>query len=565
MERLLIVVASALYLIMFNQTVPHGDALRIVRQIDANDLIWNPNHLIFDPVGYGIYHLFLRWFPSITPLGTFEVISAIATIVSLLIFHMILVRSGAASPLMRGAAVLALFGSATFVSVAVSQYFFMVQMPLLLAALYCYIDWLIKIRSESAQHSLLYAIGVFLALATAVMFNNLLLVIVSGLGVGLVHRSWRPFIWQNTLRVYSAAAAVGLPIFLAGHQLADVDSNLLRWLVSYEGNAGGHLNQVYGAVWTPSGVLMGSAMVVFNLLIGSFVDPAGLGTVLSVIVFGQSFEFIPQWSRIGLSLVAIPAVIGMNIWIAMFVFRQVSAEPVVRFLCLWVLAFVLFNFLWNVGDEIFWFQIVPAIWMLYLLSRQALPAAMGHATRSAAGARLEWWRAVLLSVFGGVLLIVNTVTAVVPGANRSFSANQVRHAAMLRTGDLEIVPGWDRQKWMMLPEGSAKVERIVLVNLAVSAMGSDEQMARLPKIVQSHLDGGHRVVVARLFDVDHDLMPWYSLRDLGWPRDRLQSLFDNFCTRPLSVIDGVVFREVVSCDRGPGDSTHEGQTTGSGR
>src|SRR5688500_6099612 len=93
-EKLGIAAASAAYLTWFNHTLPHGDALRIVRQIQSSTLVWNPNHLLLDPLGYASYRLSSALGLSLDPLACFELLSAAATIISLLLFHAVLGRAG---------------------------------------------------------------------------------------------------------------------------------------------------------------------------------------------------------------------------------------------------------------------------------------------------------------------------------------------------------------------------------------------------------------------------------------------------------------------------------------
>lgn len=550
-EMFALAVGALVYLAAFNQQQPHSDALRIVRQIDAGDLIWNPNHLIFDPLGFVVFRLLSAIFPGMTPLDCFEVISALATILSLLLFHAILVRANIEKTATRILAVLAVFASAAFLSVAVSQYYFMIQMPFLLAALFCYIRALDTGMSPALPPRYVYAIGALLALATAVMFNNLLLVGLTGLSLGLTSGSWRRFHWHTVARFYGAAAAVGVPIFVVGYFLADTDTHFVRWLLSYQGDSDSSLNQIYGLKWTPYHVLMAAAMTGYNLLIDCFVDPAGLGTVLSVVARRQSFEFTPQWGNIVLALLAVPAVIVMLVVTTRFVCRRIRHDPVVRFLTLWIIAFLGFNFLWNVGDDIFWFQIVPPIWLLFLTSQRmatlSCPPSVPLESRTP---RLQF-RSAALATLSAILLIVNTTNAVAPGAATDFHSKQLDHAAMLREGDLEILPGWDRQKWTILPVNSPNVEQLLLMNLALDSLKSGDSLATLPLIVKSHLASGRRVIVARLFDLDHDLRPWYQLNDMGWSRTRLQGLFKNYCTRRIAVIDGIAFRELTNCDHRP--------------
>ena len=138
-EKAGIAVSAAAYMTIFNHTLPHGDALRIVSQIDASKLVWNPNHLLLDPLGYGVYRLASALGLDLTALDCFELLSATATIISLLLFHSVLIRAGVNARLPRLLGVAGLFATASFLALAGSQYFFMIQMPFLIGALYLYL------------------------------------------------------------------------------------------------------------------------------------------------------------------------------------------------------------------------------------------------------------------------------------------------------------------------------------------------------------------------------------------------------------------------------------------
>ena len=228
-ERVLLVGLVFAYLLTFDQVLPHGDALRIVRQVETAHLVWNPNHLFFDPLGYAI-----AWMANVRDregvLEIFERVSIFATLVSLWVFHGVLVRA-AVGRWARVVLCIGLFASASFLAVAGSQYYFMVQMPLLIAALYLYIDFIIQLHEERAVYRNVYGIGVLLALATAVMFNNLLLVIGAGVAVGFTGRSLKRPDFGLSLRLFLAAGLVGFPLFILGYSLAAAESGFLRWLV----------------------------------------------------------------------------------------------------------------------------------------------------------------------------------------------------------------------------------------------------------------------------------------------------------------------------------------------
>lgn len=280
LERLLLLSATTIYLVVFNRTLPHGDALRVVRQIEQGQLAWNPNHLLFDPIGYGLFRAMELASLGLSPLGTFELLSGVATLTTVWLLHELFRRVGADRAYVRLVATVGVFASAPFLSLALSQFYFMIQMPFLVGALLLSCRLFLDEPDGRRGQLLLVSIGALLGVATAILFSNVLLVLFGGLALGLD----RPSLWRwnarSALRVWYGAALVGVPVFLAGYFLAQTSAGPLTWLVSYQGDPDSHLNQFFGLRWSASGVAQASGMVAFNLLVGALVENAGLGTVL---------------------------------------------------------------------------------------------------------------------------------------------------------------------------------------------------------------------------------------------------------------------------------------------
>ncbi len=543
-EKAGIAAAAAAYMAGFHHTLPHGDALRVVRQIDASELIWNPNHLLFDPLGYGAYRLFTALGTGLTALESFQILSAVTALVSLLLFHSVLVRAGVSGTVSRLTGVLGLFATTCFLALAGGQYFMMIQMPFLVGALYLYVDFADCSDAKRARRDLV-GIGVLLAIAAAIMFSNVLLAGAVGLAVGFARRSWT-FIWRNTLTLWIAAAVVGFPLFVGGYLLGDAQSSFPSWLLSYQGESDSNLNNVYGLKLTLSSIVEATAMVGYNFAIGNMVEPAGLATVISETAKGRDLEFIPQWPQIALALVVVPLVLAFHVMVVVQVLRKVWTEPAVRFLVAWLAAILLFAFLWKQGDEIFWVQLVPATWLLFYMSRGLTPRLVLDAPPVAPGSKRGAW---LVAACVLALFAVNTRTTVMPLASRGYEARQAEHSAMVRAGDLELIPGWDTKKWTIIPDGM-NARQLLFMNMAVARPGSENALDRLPAAVAAHLDAGGRVIVGRLYDKDDDLMPWYGMAALGWPRAKIQALLAGYCTRPVATIAGTTFRELYRCAAG---------------
>jgi hypothetical protein len=114
----------------------------------------------------------------------------------------------------------------------------------------------------------------------------------------------------------------------------------------------------------------------------------------------------------------------------------------------------------------------------------------------------------------------------------------------LRAGDLEIIPGWDRIQWLINDEADFGFDQLRLMGMALGEDRNGTRIEDLPAIVETYLSEGRRVFVARLYDLDRSPRPWDQLRKLGWPRERLQKLFERFkIGEPIEVGD-VTIREL---------------------
>jgi hypothetical protein len=247
-EKISIASASILYLVAFYRTLPHGDALRIVRQIEQSHLVWNPNHLLFDPLGHSIYALMSWSGLEITTLGSFSVISGTATVISLLIFHSILLRAGIELPSVRILGTAGVWASQSFLSQSTSQYYMMVQMPFLLGALYFYIDYVSCAGSGQVDRRN------FIGSVAPRYFRNHHVQQPASHPCGR-HCGWaarNPERWQIglSLRLWGAAAALGVPVFIAGYLLSGKESGFFVWLLSYGG-----ISKVKQSLWDQVDIL----------------------------------------------------------------------------------------------------------------------------------------------------------------------------------------------------------------------------------------------------------------------------------------------------------------------
>lgn len=546
-ERLTIVMLSVAYLVVFNRVVPHGDALRIVRQIQENHLIWNPNHLLFDPLGYAWFALLENFDFRLSVLGSFEIISGITTVLSLLIFHGLLLQVGVRWWGVRALAVGGLFASQSFLSMAISQYYFMVQMPFLLGVMYLAVRFMSKEKSGDDCASCLYGMGALSAISGTIMFNNVLLVVALGLFVGFPRRDKESWRYRNVARLWGVAAIVGFPIFILGYVASGSADGFFRWALSYQGESGSSLNELYGIEWTWKGVAVSIARAAFNLFSASTIETAGLGTAFKAILLREPLEFIPETEKLLLALTLTPVIAGTLLVLLVWGVRRIRQDRLVQFGFAWISAYLIFNTLWNFGGDLFWFQILPVIWILLMAYLGAVSGEPSERMQENWGRKR--WKFQVLTITVPALLIVNTLQTVVPVSLVDMEARRAEHQALLRDGDVEIIPGWDGHGWMQLDPGGPSVERISLMDMALQAGTSDRHIQRLPHIVADHIAHGRRIIVARLYDRDHGLNPWYGLSRLGWPRTRIQALLSNYCQKETGKVGDVVFREIFVCQR----------------
>lgn len=544
LEKLFIVIASTIYLIVFNVTVPHGDALRIARQIESNDLIWNPNHLLFDVFGYYWSHFLQLLNTDISILNGFEIISGISTIISLLLFHKILLLLDVNKASLRLVAITGLFASKNFLSMAISQYFFMLQMPFLLGAMLYAVKYYQQRDLNSSPDIPLYLMGLYLAIATGIEINNVIAIIFIGILIFIYPNSSAQRSLQPLIRFWGSAAALGFPVFLTGYFMSGTDSGFLSWVLAYQGESNSSLDQFYGIQWTLTGIVSAGATTVFNLFFGNFIETAGLGTVLKVLVLGLPLEFNPEYTKIILAALLMPLV-GLGLFLLLISsVRKIHKNFLIALLLVWTLSYLVFNFFWTFGVDLFWFQLLPALWLLLVLhlTRSA------DSTAAAAQGTASGWKFYTMTFCALALLVLNTLQTVVPVSTDKVSTYRTQHAAMLQNGDMEIVPGWDRYKWMMETGQDKTINKLLLMNMALQSAENEHHIKHLPGIIEHHLASGKRVIVGRLYDLDKESNPWYGLADLGWPRARIQQALSEFCRKPLETIDDVVFYELFVCN-----------------
>lgn len=528
-ERLLIALATAAYLWLFATVLPSGDGEVYARHIDAGEWVWNPNHLLMDPLGMG-WVLALRSidadFPALVGL---KLISGISTVLSLLLFHCVLVESGIRSSTVRLLCVLGLFASRNFLTMAVSEEFFMLQMPLLIFALL----QLTKIltRASAPTYGNAAMLGGSLGIATAITINNAFLGVALVLFLLLSATTLRTGI-RRALVVAVAAVTTAAPIFLGAYALSDPGSGFVEWMIAYQGNEENASASLYGVSLTAGGVLSSLARLLLNTFT-NILSIGYLGTVLKSMVFGTPLEIRFSVAKVALGSVLLLTIIALCAVLVRWLFHRWRSILLIRAALVWMAAFYAFNLFWNDSSDQFWFQNLPIVWLLFALFASDRDSE-----------KVDSWRHVLLIATAPILLVLNTSQEIAPLRFQDVDRYARDHTELFEPGDLEIVPGWDDARWLALDERETQVKQINLMTAAMRPVMDTEHISRLRELVQARLAAGHRVFVARLYDRDQDPKPWDQLRKLGWPRERLQRELAGFNNREVAVIGGVAIREL---------------------
>ena len=138
------------YLITFKTVIPSGEALDLLGHVEAGRQVLNPNHLFIEPITYWL----TVWGNCIGQdecgLQQLKIISGVSTILSLMIFHSVLCQLYV-SVLIRFFSVIGLLASKNFFSMAVSEEFFMIQMPFLMMTLWLLVTALNHQHTERKQ------------------------------------------------------------------------------------------------------------------------------------------------------------------------------------------------------------------------------------------------------------------------------------------------------------------------------------------------------------------------------------------------------------------------------
>jgi hypothetical protein len=438
----------------------------------------------------------------------------------------------------RVVAVVLLFGAKNFLYLAVTQYYFMLQMPFLLGALYFLLKYFdLKVTNKKIIY--LIVASALLSIATAIEVNNIFVIVLTGIIISVRYKEI-PANIRHALIFYLSSAAVGFPLFFLGYFLSSSDVSFFAWALTYAGVDNEGFKQLYGLQTSLDGIVFSLAKLGYNFAFGNFVETSGLGLVLKSLISSEALEFKPDYIGVVLALVAMPVIAIVQLLVFINLYRNHNASKLSLFLFGWIAAYLVFAFLWDNGGSIFWFQTLPVIVYIYAIyTHRIFINNENKLTLIKVG----------LSVIPVIIFTLNTIQIAVPTAFFDIDRGIALHKEIIKTGDLEITTGWDKYRWMDEDAVGVDFTKLQLMNMAIKDKNDPQHISNLPQLVSNQLASGNRVIVARLYNRDSDPNPWYNLIRMGWKREKIKRMLDSYCNRELSRIDDVVFHELYQCKK----------------
>jgi len=536
LERAVLLVLAAAYLLLWQAGLPNGDGRVYIRQIDAGAFVWNPNHLYTQPIGLlGVGALRIAW-PGLSTFAALKVLAGVSAILTVLIVHACTAAAALRPAALRLIVPISVCFSAHFLSMAIAEEYYMIQMPVLALAFLAALQWA-RTPPGTTPRGALVTMGVLGAVATGIAINNGPLIVALGLLVAGSERTW-PARWRALAWIWGPALAVGLPLFVLPY-LADAPaSSFVQWLVNYQGTTNNPADDLYGLKLTPKGVAISLITLGFGS-VSSVMSLRQLGAVGESVLLGRPLEFQPNWLGVGVTMVLLVLVVALFGGVLLALLRTRPWSRLVRLTLAWIAAYLFFNFLWVDTSDQFYFQLLPALWLL-----------VGMTLVGSAPVTTVRRRTILLGGVAVLLAVANTLAVVSPRSGADDGPKRAAFAALLQPGDLLITPGWDDILFLGI-DPSRDQSRILLMEEALAADRADDSLRQLRARVDTHLRSGRRVLVARLFDLDSEGRPWEDLSRRRWARPRLQALLAPYEARILGRVGDVVIRELRPASAAP--------------
>lgn len=446
---------------------------------------FNPNPLLFEPLGAWWQDLWERSGSQRQPVDVLKLLSALFGAMAAALFRYGVAPRLAETRWAANHATAWMAFSSAFLRLWVSDEIHMIQMPFVVLVAWTALRYL---EGPSPGRSL--AIGAAVGLATVAFISNLVLgaTLTAATAVWHLRRREARLAAMSAASLGLGAALTAGPVFSSVWLTVESRPGFLGWLTHYGGGqAPGRVSEAYGLV--PS--LEGLAESAFRAVYGSASALVDLIPAAAAVRDRQA----PTPAAI-LGLLAFLAASAALLHGLRNVLRH-PAKPANRGTLLltagWLAAILGFGVFWNNSDDQFYFQLAPVF--------------------GALAARVTGRRLLALSV-AGLLWNVADVTS-----HRILYPRWERMALLereVRGACLVVYPGFDEPELLLrMSPAAGPIDQMAMTRLAVQYPYEDGMRSLAGRIDRCSAGGG-RVVMIDIFDTPPDRNPWKFLRRLGY-------------------------------------------------
>ena len=470
-------------------TIPIGfvsnDGLGHSRSFARGSWHFNPNHLLFEPLGAWWQDLWARSGSQREPVDVLKLLSALFGATAAGLFRYGVAPRLAETRWAANHATAWMTFSSAFLRLWVSDEIHMIQMPFVILVAW---DALRYLEKPSFGRAL--AIGAAVGLATLTFISNLAL----GLTLAAAIAAWH--LWRREARLATtSAASLGLgaaltagPVFLGVWRTVQGAPGFLGWLTGYGGGQSpGRISEAYGLVPSWEGLVEAVARAVFG--------------AASALV-----DLIPAAAAVrDRQAPTLAAVLGFLAFLAaaaalLHGLRNVLRAPwrpaeggALLLTVAWLVPILGFGVFWSNSDDQFYFQLAPVF--------------------GALAARITGRRFLALSLAGLLWNLVDVTSHRIlypRGERMALLEREVRGACLV------VYPGFDEPELLLRMSRSARsIDQMSMTRLAVEHP-YEEGMKNLVGRIDDCSARGGRIVLIDMFDTPRDQKPWKFLRRLGY-------------------------------------------------